>query len=291
MIASWDDRYPDKKVLRKEVNHMVEAFVEVLLEEIPESDLEGIYFKGSAQKDWDSPLDYVPELSDVDIHLLFADDAAIGRHLGSIPRVTHIQSRVEERYFSKKEKPLHVPRPQIIVLNQLLREEDYVPTPEGAVSVLYGKEYPKADYTDQDRIRFIDCRRVLEEEKFLSELPSRIIDKPSRYIWDSLRALVWHISPVAPRVLHMLGLPTKKAWSINRTEAVSHLKEKGEDQLAQHYSQFYLHGWRYFLSKYSDTDAGRSTQISGVNALRQAIEISKAWFAEHSQRYKEELDV
>ena len=287
MIASWDDRYPDKKTLRREVDHMVEAFVEVLLEEIPESDMEGIYFKGSAQKHWDSPLDYVPELSDVDIHLLFADDTAIGRHLGSIPGVTHIQSRVEETYFSKEEKPLHVPRPQIVVLNQLLQEEDYVPTPEKAVSVLYGKDYPKGDYTDQDRIRLIDCKRVLQEEKFLSELPSRVIDKPSRYIWDSLRALVWHVSPVAPRVLHMLGLPTEKAWSINRTEAVSYLREKGEDQLAQHYSQFYLHGWKYFLSKYSDTDAGRSTQISGVNALREALEISKAWFVEHSQSYKE----
>ena len=285
MSVSWDIQYPDKTILQKEVNHMVEAFVEVLLEEVPESDIEGIYFKGSAQKDWDSPLDYVPELSDIDIHLLFADDLALRRHLGSISKATRIQSRVEERYFSKTPKPLHVPRPQIVVLNQLLQEEDYIPTPERAVSVLYGKDYPKGDYTDQDRIRFIDCKRVLQEEKFLSEFPSRVIDKPSRYIWDSLRALVWHVSPVAPRVLHMLGLPTEKAWSINRTEAVSHLKEKGEHQLAQYYFEFYLRGWKYFLSKYSDTDAGRSTQISGVNALHKALEISKAWFSKHSPRY------
>jgi len=280
--VSWDDHYPDKEVLRKEVNHMVEAFVEVLLKEIPESDIEGIYFKGSAQKHWDSPLDYVPELSDIDIHLLFADDLAVQRDLGSISRVTHIQSGVEERYFSKTPKPLHVPRPQIVVLNQLLQEEDYIPTPESAVSVVYGKDYPKGDYTDQDRIRLIDCRRVLEEEKFLSEFPARVIDKPSRYIWDSLRALVWHISPVAPRVLYVLGLPTEKAWSINRTEAVAHLTEKGEHQLAQHYSEFYLHGWKYFLSKYSDSNAGRSSLIAGVHALTRALEIAKTWHSEHS---------
>lgn len=291
MNMSWDDQYPDKTILQNEVNHMVKAFVEVLLEEIPESDIEGIYFKGSAQKHWDSPLDYVPELSDIDIHLLFADDLAIERHLGSISKATHIQSRVEEKYFSKTPKPLHVPRPQIIVLNQLLQEEDYIPTPENAVSVLYGKDYPKGDYRDSDKIRLIDCNRVLDEEKFLAEFPSRVIDKPSRYIWDSLRALVWHVSPVAPRVLHMLGLASEKAWSINRTEAVAHLAEKGEHQLAQHYSEFYLRGWKYFLSKYSDTNAGRSTQISGVKALHKALEISKAWFSKRSSRYKEESDV
>ena len=46
----WDSNYPDKKVLRKEIKLMIDAFLEVLLEEIPKSEIEMIYFKGSAQK-------------------------------------------------------------------------------------------------------------------------------------------------------------------------------------------------------------------------------------------------
>jgi hypothetical protein len=89
-------------------------------------------------------------------------------------------------------------------------------------------------------------------------------------------------SPTAPRVLHILGVPFGKAWSINRTEIVSLLKEIGEHQLAQVYSDFYLSGWEYFLSRYSDNNAGRSSIISGVNALSSGVEIAKSWLARHS---------
>ena len=139
---SWNDYYPDKEALRREVNFMLEAFVEVLLEEIPKSAIEMIYFKGSAQKNWESPLDYVPELSDVDIHLLFTDDSSTEKYLGSTSKALHILSKVEKRYFLKTEKPLHVPRPQFVILNHLLREKDFIPTPKSVVSVLYGKDYP-----------------------------------------------------------------------------------------------------------------------------------------------------
>ena len=53
---------------------MVASIVEALLRQIPSSEVAGIYFKGSAQKRWDSPVDYVPEVSDVDIHVLLRDD-------------------------------------------------------------------------------------------------------------------------------------------------------------------------------------------------------------------------
>ena len=94
---------------------MVEAFTEVLLEEVPRSEIEGIYCKGSVLKDWDSPLDYVPELSDVDIHLLLCDDGAEERYLGSVEQALRIQSRVEERYFSRAPQRLHVPRTQLLI--------------------------------------------------------------------------------------------------------------------------------------------------------------------------------
>lgn len=282
MNIAWNDHYPEQRVLKHEIQSMLEAFVETLLEELPESEIEGIYFKGSAQKLWESPLDYVPELSDLDIHLLFSDDSSIEKYLGTTQAMS-IQSKVETKFFSKVDKPLHVPRPQLVILNTLLREEGYVPSPKSVVSVLYGKDYPQADYSDSDKIRSSECQRIIKEEEYLSKFPLHIIDKPSRYLWDALRSLVWRVSPVGPRVLHILGLETEKAWSSNRTRIVSLLEEMGENQLVQDYAEFYLSGWEYFLSAYSNSNAGRTSLTSGVNTLVKGIEIAKTWLSKYSK--------
>ncbi len=272
----WNSNYPDKKILKEEIDSILEVFVEVLLEEIPKSEIEMIYFKGSAQKIWNSPIDYVPELSDIDIHLLFSRDSSIEKYLGSTSRALDIQSKVELRYFSKIKNPLHIPRPQLMILNHLMNEKDFIPTPKSAVSVLYGKGYPEPDYSNDEKIKNIDRNRILSEEKFLSEFSLKVIDKPAKYLWNSLKDLVWHVSPLGPRVLHILGVRTEEAWSINRSQILTLLKETGEVQLAKDYSGFYLYGWKYFLSNYKDTNAGRSSIISGANALSRGIEIAKS---------------
>ena len=235
-----------------------------------------IYFKGSAQKRWDSPIDYVPEISDIDIHILFYNESTIKKYLGSTSKAIDIQSKVETRYFSKKSNPIHLPRPQLMVLNLLLKEEYFIPTPKSAVSVLYGKDYPKPDYSNEEKIKSIDHNRLLSEDEFLSQYPLHVIDKPSKYISESLRILVWHVSPVGPRVLHIKGVEINEAWSLNRSWSVLLLREMGEKQLALDYADFYLSCWEYFLSKYRDTNAGRSSIISGANALGRGIEIAKS---------------
>ncbi len=283
MTPSWSSHYPDPRALKTEAFFMAESFTEVLLEEIPNSEIEGIYCKGSVMKDWDSPLDYVPELSDVDIHLLFHDDSSIERYLGSIAQAVHIQSRVEERYFSKVPEPLHVPMPQLTFLNDLLRNEDYVHPPRKAVSVLYGKDAPDPDYGNPDRIRNTDARRLLDEEEFLKKrLPGHAVDRPAKYIWQTLRLMSWRVSPTGPRVLHILGLPTEEAWSVNRTEAVSRLEEVGEEHLAQDYADYYLNAWEYYLSGYTDGNAGRASVVAGAKVLNRGGEIARAWLDGHS---------
>ena len=51
----------------------------------------------------------------------------------------------------------------------------------------------------------------------------------------------------------------------------------GEKQLVRDYSQFYLNAWDYFLSDYSDTNAGRGAIVAGIHALSRAIEIAKQY--------------
>lgn len=48
---------------------MTDAYVAALLERVPREQIVGLYAKGSAYKRWDGPLDYVPELSDLDVHV------------------------------------------------------------------------------------------------------------------------------------------------------------------------------------------------------------------------------
>ena len=282
MKHTWDNHYPNPKVLKTEVFSMAEAFTEVLLEEIPETEIKGIYCKGSVLKEWVSPLDYVPELSDVDIHLLFYDDASVEKHLGSIEQALHVQSQVEERYFSKTLHPLHVPRPQLTMLNELLHNDRYVHPPKEVVSVLYGKDAPEPDYSNPDRIRTSDCLKLLGNEEFLQRLPLQTVDRPVGYIKETLRSISWRVSPAGPRVLHILGQPTEEAWSINRTSAVSLLEEMGQEHLARNYADYYIHAWEYYLSGYTDGNAGRASVFAGAKVLNGGMAIAKVWLVEHS---------
>ncbi len=276
MNVSWDEHYPDPNILKKEIKCILDAYMEVLFETIPRLDIAGIYFKGSGYKEWETPLDYVPEISDVDIHLLLSDDQSVERYLGTTEQAIEIQKKVEKRYLEKVAEPYHFPRPQLMILNLLLRERDFVSSPKRTISVLFGKEYPVSDCSNHERIVNIDCSHLLDEEEFILKFPLHIIDKPSRYLWQSLRNLVWHISPIGSRVLSIKGMPYEKAWSMNRTRIIAHLKEIGEQRLAQDYTQFYLDCWEYFLSRYRDTDVGRNAIMAGIKALKRGVELAKS---------------
>lgn len=274
--VTWDERYPDPAVLREEVKCILDAYVETLFEVLPEGAIKGIYFKGSAQKPWDTPLDYVPELSDVDVHVLFDDDRA-ETFPGTSEDAVGFAAAVECRYKEKVFDPVHFPRVQLMVLNSLLKEPGFVSAPPGATTVLYGAEHAETDYGDVERIVELDCSRLVADEPFLRHFPAQLVDRPEKYIWDVLRALAWRVAPAAPRALTVLGAAAPaEVWAANRTTVVEMLRETGEDGLADDYSRFYLSGWDFFLSGYEDFDAARSCVLSGARALARGIEIGKA---------------
>ena len=275
MTPPWGPGYPDKTVLRHEVQCMANAFVEVLLEVVPKGRIEGIHFKGSAQKTWDSPIDYVPELSDVDIHVLFADDSDVERHLGTAEQAMQIQAEVEKRYFAELRDPVHVARPQLIVLNHLLKQADYLGSPKGSVTALYGPEPPEPDYDDLARVHDIAHRQLTELEAYLEHFPLHVVDKPGKYLRQSLRQIVWRVSPIGPKVLVLHGVAPEEAWGMNRTAIVEALMTLGEERLAGDYAGFYLGGWQYFLSAHGDHDAARKALLSGTRAIRHAVRIAR----------------
>ena len=278
VLPEWDSSYPDPARVRREVDAMVESFVEALLDEIPREEIQGIYLKGSGQKEWDSPIDYVPEISDVDIHVQFYDDDAWRRHLGSFAQAVNIHRRVERAYLSRIVEPLHTPRPQLIVVNKMAQEIELVHSPRETVRTLYGEEYPQADYSNPDSIRRIERDRLLADGGYLEEAyPLHLIDRFGRYIWEAVRTLAWRVSPAGPRALHILGVDMALAWGVNRARIVPMLAELGENELAGSYMKFYTSGWRYFLSRYKDFDAGRDAITAGVEAMGRAAEIATKW--------------
>jgi hypothetical protein len=278
-VPTWNSHYPDPDVLRKEIKNMCDVFVHVLIEAVPEKEVTGVYLKGSAQKEWDSPLDYVPEISDLDIHLLFANDTGVITYLGTSESALDIQQKVELRFFRQIPDPYHVPRVQLMVLNELLKEPDFCASPRGTISVLYGRAYSYPAGPDEEHVRRTDCTYLLEQEKYLLNYPQHAIDKYAKYLWHSLRTMVWHVSPTAPRVLSILGVPFERTWSVNRTTMVTLLDEKGQHELARNYGQFYINAWEYFLSHYENTDAGRAAARSGIRVLQKGIELARTYRA------------
>ena len=266
---------------------MVDSFVTVLLDEVPNEAIQGMYLKGSGRKQWDSPIDYVPEVSDVDIHIEFYNDDDWREYLGSLEQAIAVNREVERAYLARVSEPLHFPRPQLMIVNKLAQQIEFIHSPRETVRVLYGEEYPLADYSDPDAVREVECSRLSADAEYLaSDYPLHIIDRLGKYTVDGLRTLAWRVSPAGPRALHILGIDTELAWSLNRTGIVRMLLEIGETELARSYLGFYVAGWRFFRSSFQDFDAGRAAASAGVEAVGRAAEIASRWLggrAPHSR--------
>ena len=83
-----------------------------LLDVLPAQSIRTIYFKGSAQRPWDSLLDYVPELSDVDVHV-WLHEAAVSSDEITLETALQVQTAIERIYAERVPEPLHVPRPSL----------------------------------------------------------------------------------------------------------------------------------------------------------------------------------
>jgi hypothetical protein len=136
----------------------------------------------------------------------FNDDNAVDRYLGNPTQAMDILADAEDLFSQQVEKPLHIPRPQPMILNLLMKWKTYMSSPVNAVSVLFGRPYPLSDYSDTDKFREFDK---------------------------------------------------------------GHLLEQAED-----YARFYLSGWDYFLSGYSDYKAAKDSLSAGLNVLSRSIQIA-----------------
>ncbi len=265
------------EALRAETEAMSEAWTEVLTQRLGPG-LRGIYRKGSAQKRWDTRIDYVPEVSDVDIHVSLVSDADIAK-VDSIEAAVEINDAVLTAYRRRIPEPLHVPKPQFVISNQLDALPDIAPSPAETVTTLWGEPYHSRTLTDEERA----TQRVRSREQlsvhgdFLDALPGRIIDRLGGLAAPLVGEVNWRVSPTAARVLEVLGVRYEEAWSLNRTGLVRALEERGLDELAQAYAAYYLAGWEAFLAGPEGRESGSALPV--LRAGTRVVELGAAFAA------------
>jgi hypothetical protein len=266
-IPPWDSTYPPAGRLRDECEGMLDAIVDEVIANLGQAAIVGIYSHGSSTKPWDSPVDYVPELSDVDVHILLREPERLE---GDLKRALAIQAGYERRFAARCPHPFHFPRPQIQVINGQLGSPDWFSPPPGLAKTLFGIESEQVrPPPTQDRVQKADLAHLVDPAipELLGRLPMWLIDRPGRYLWQALRDFGWRVGPTASRVLTVDGADYEAAWGGNRTRIIQTLVEVGEDELAEAYAGFYLRGWDYFRSEHLDAASAREAMTHAVRVL------------------------
>lgn len=237
----------------------VEAALEVwkeLIEERLGDVVDFAYVTGSALKKWESPIDYVPLISDVDIHIktltnrpLFTPDP------DGFTASLELTRLYEERFKERNSGYLHIPRPQIVTSEE--HDPDWGPQDLFDVKILYGDVKPGRRRPGEE-VRANDLTQLLELGQVLPGLPVRVVDRIGLEYYRIIRELCWRVSPTPVRLLNQMA-DSEYVWSLNRTRVVEKLDAHGFDNVTQHYKAYYLAGWTCFKTRFQDNDAMRKT--------------------------------
>ena len=249
---------------------MARAYSNALLAYLNRESVVGIYAKGSAYRRWDSIIDYVPELSDVDVHVRVRG-AGWGQAFQHAEQAMEIGERARRAFTLLHPDPVHTPRPQVSDLTGLEASTDYLPSPPETVYTLFGERYTGADRAAYRSARMGDGEALLETADFVEkELPAKLVDRPGSKMWDVVARLTWRMGPTGPRMLTQLGVDPYDAWSMNRTAVVRSLRALRRDDLSETYASFYRAGWEGFRSRFQDVDAAREAIMACDRLLRLA---------------------
>lgn len=233
------------------------------------------YAKGSATKKWDSPIDYVPIISDLDIHIMMNENIGLFQLSSQSFDQSMACSEKYENTFNKiRPKHLHIPRSQVMSISTLTEVLEYVPPRRQDVRMLFG-DLNNAIYPSDERIKQIDLKQILDLEEFLLRIPHRTLDRTGIDFWSLIREMTFRVSPGPVRLLTQSSDNPLEVWSWNRTRVIDELKDKGYNSIADHYRDFYQHGWNLFLSGFTNSDDYRGTVRGGYFTLRECLEEAK----------------
>ena len=245
-----------------------------LLVEMFQGDIEYIYAKGSAIKSWETKIDYVPQISDIDIHVKLKNHNS-GLLLNpslkmSIALSKDYRKRFEQYNTDQKRKPFHLPRIQLVILNKLVEKKfTFVHSRLQDVRVLFGTPIFTQEL-DHESIRQLDKLELLKLNEPLKRIPIDMLDRADHFeYYTALRRITYVISPSPVRLLTQL-LRDKNPydiWTWNRTTILQQLQSLSLHELATTYEQYYLMGWELFNSKFEDIEKFQNTISLGLQVL------------------------
>ncbi|MFW9893051.1 MAG: hypothetical protein ACFFFO_12650, partial [Candidatus Thorarchaeota archaeon] len=236
--------------------------------------LEYVYAKGSALKKWDSHIDYVPIISDVDIHIGIHDDMPL--FVGSsddFDVALDLSAKCEGEFIERRPDNLHIPRMQVIETRFLKQSDKYTPPRLKDIRILYGKPV-LAEPPPPEMIRTGDLARILEDEEYIVDLPRRILDRTGLDFWAVIRQMCWRVAPSPVRILTQTHNDPIELWSWNRTKIHRELVESGFETLAENYYGFYNSGWKLYLSNFQGLEEYRETVKNGYYVLHECFKIA-----------------
>ncbi len=264
-----------QKQARVDIEVSLQAWISVLQETFGNR-IRYAYAKGSSVKTWDSPIDYVPEISDVDIHFRFVESTDMITTEVPFTQAMDISLAYEQKFHENNPTALHLPRSQLMLLDLLMEQVNYVPPRLDDIRVLIGK--PKQiPLPSIDEIRNLDFTNLLELEPFLKNLPMSVIDRAGLDFWTVIRRMTWRVSPSPVRLLTQKHPSPLEVWSWNRTTIVNELNKQGFGDISDAYTSFYESGWKLFLSDFKDNQVFRELVSYGYDVLRLSLDKVKKY--------------
>ncbi len=253
---------------RKDVDAAIEVWRQLIHERLSDR-VEYALLKGSGIKEWESPVDYVPVISDIDIHVgtkkgmpLFQENRE--GFLCSL-ETTRLY---EEMFKEKRPDHLHIPRPQIMVVKE--NRGDWLPESPAEFKPLYG-EVPLKPEEPEESLRARDLEELAGLAPLLARLPEYVIERIDLEYYRVLRMLCWVVSPTPVRVLSQYTDP-KHAWTLNRTKALRLLERSGLREIAEPYREYYLTGWKAFTEGFRGNETMRQLITHAYEVLYASYE-------------------
>lgn len=164
-----------------------------------------IVWKGSAVKPWEGPYDFLPGLSDLDIHVYRPGGQGDGWEL-------------RERIAALGPAPGDTPL-QLLVLDCDALPEWWTLIP-GTYHVLHG-EPPPVDVPPQATLLVRDEMGLAEAPGQAEAMESEIVAISDERLWEYLQSQRGIIPSALYRAVAVAGHPSAEVWSLNRTRLLA----------------------------------------------------------------------
>ena len=253
--------------IKKDIQVAIDVWKE-FLNEMGEL-VEYAYVKGSAFKKWASDIDYIPYVSDVDIHVKIIDDDRITPLTPeSFGAAYSLTEQYENRFKNKsKQDYYHIPRIQLVQLNLHGGKGYNVPPREQDVKPIISPVKFKPELAPK-KVKIIDMRNVLVERDFIDSFPEKLFFLSMYDYIPLLHKISGKVSPFPVRLLNQFVRENPhEVWNWNRTRVVDELHKLGFEMLAEHYRKYYNLGWRAQESHFQDTNIVRELLKYGYSVL------------------------